>query len=194
MFNFFKKKSSGEQERKVQLMESSIEAFQNRPMYTKLTKEIIDSTPDNVLEQLVFDTISQIIGDSGEEELDAVKNLNTGQRAFYSVWLVEAEVNNGGFNQFYENQSGIFAETAVEGFRTFGAIKFADLMERANKLYSSIKLDIKKKLDGSLESFSESYKDNPLNDLDTEFYALYSEENLNELRISYIRSHVNEFI
>ncbi len=135
-----------------------------------------------------------MIGQSGKEEFEAVKDLSVGQRASYAVWLVEAEVNNGGFNQFYHNSSGVFAEMDTEAFRIFGAAKFADLMEKANKLYSSIKPELEKKLDGSMESFSKSYEDNPLNDLDTEFYALYSEENLNKLRIDYIRSHINEFI
>lgn len=194
MFNFFKKKSSQEQVERTAIIKSSIEAFQNRPVYKKLTKEIIDTTPDADLEQLVLDVIFQLIKQSGKELFDAVKNLSLGQKILYTTWLVEVEVTNGGFNQFYYNFSRIFAEVAVEHFRTFGAVKFADLMGKANKIYSSIKTDLEEKNDGTAESFSKSYQNNLLNDLDTEFYALYSEEDLNKLRIAYIRSHIKEFI
>jgi hypothetical protein len=44
-----------------------------------------------------------------------------------------------------------------------------------------------------MESFSESYKDNPLNDLDTEFYELYKSEKIGDLRIKYIRDNITEF-
>ena len=45
-----------------------MEAFFNRPIYSELTEEIINSTPDDVLLQTVFDTLSQIIGKSEKDE------------------------------------------------------------------------------------------------------------------------------
>jgi len=173
---------------------ASGEDFKNRPVYKDLTKEILNSTSDEQLEQTIFDNISQIIGTDYENELDKVQKLTDGQKAIYSTWLVEGEVNNGGFNQFYFNSSGSFAEMAVNGFEVIGAKKFAGIMKRANELYKSIKDELEKHNDGTLESFSESYEDNPLNDLDTEFYKLYEDENLSDLKTRYIRSNIDEFI
>ena len=48
--------------------------------------------------------------------------------------------------------------------------------------------------DGTLESFSKSYEDNPLNDFDNEFYELDKNENISQLRIKYIKSNKAEFI
>ena len=189
MFNFFKKKKKMDE-----MIKKSVEAFKNRPVYLKLNKEIIDGTSDDFIEQLIFDNICQIVGAANKDEFEAVKDLTIGQRASYSVWCVEAEVNNGGFNQFYFNSSGQFAQLAVEGFRTFGANKFAALMEKANSIHSEIKDDLGKFNDGTVEGFSKSYENNALNDLDTQFFALYKEEEISKLRINYSRSHIQEFI
>ncbi len=133
--------------------------------------------PDKDLEQAIFDNISQIIGFLDKDELRAVEELTAGQRASYAVWRVESEVNNGGFYQFYQNSTGVFGSMAVEGFRTFGAHKFAALMAQAETLRY-----------GYLSG------DDSLPDLDKEFYSTYGIENLNQLRIDYTRSHIEEFI
>ena len=79
------------------------------------------------------------------------------------------------------------------GFMTIGAKKFSELTKRANKIYSENKERLEEFDDGTMESFSESYRDNPLNDLDTEFYNLYDSEKIEQLRIKYIRDNKNEF-
>ncbi|MCG8390001.1 MAG: DMP19 family protein [Cytophagales bacterium] len=172
----------------------SVNDFMNRPIYKVLTIQLIDSITDNDLEQAVIDNIYEQVGDNYAKEFEHVQELTRGQQAMFSVWWVEAEVNNGGFNQFYFNSSGRYAQVAVDGFELFGATKFADLMRRANQVYKENKERLKKYDDGTLESFSESYKDNPLNALDEEFYALYNSEPLNALRVKYIRENPAEFI
>ena len=175
-------------------MNKFAEAFQNRPIYKRLTAEILQAVPDDQLEQTVFDNIYEIIGEDYENELQNVQRLTKGQQAIFSTWIVEGEVNNGGFNQFYFNSSGQYANMAVEGFETVGAIKFAHLMKEANKLYASINGDLEKFDDGTLESFSESYNENPLNELDDKFYDLDEAEPLWKSRVRYIRAHIDQFV
>jgi Sec-independent protein translocase protein TatA len=172
---------------------NSVDDFMNRTIYKELTTEIIDSIDDNDLEQVVIDNIYEQVGSDYEKEFENAKKLTKAQQAMFSVWWVEAEVNNGGFNQFYFNSSGQYAQMAVEGFELFGASKFADLMRQANQIYNENKERLEEFDDGTMESFSASYKENPLNDLDTEFYELYDTEPLNKLRIAYIRKHLSEF-
>jgi len=173
---------------------NSIDKFNNRKIHKELTTEILDSISDDELEQAIFDNIYEVIGDDFENELKNVKKLSKGQQALFSTWIIEGEVNNGGFNQFYFNSSGQYAEMAEVGFMTIRAVKFSELTKRANKIYSKNKERLEEFDDGTMESFSESYKDNPLNDLDTEFYNLYDSEKIGELRIKYIRENKNEFI
>ena len=175
------------------LLEKSFEEYNNRKIYKKLTSEILDSISDDKLEQTIFDNIYEIIGDDYKNELNNVKKLSKGQQAFFSTWIIEGEVNNGGFNQFYFNSSGQYSKMAEIGFKTIGAEKFSELTKRANKVFFENKERLEEFDDGTMESFSESYKDNPLNDLDTEFYKLYESEKIGDLRIKYIRENINEF-
>ena len=170
-----------------------VEAFKNRPIHKELTKSILEGLPDDQLEQTVYDNIAEIIGEDYENELFNAKKLTKGQKAIFSTWAVEAEVNNGGFNQFYFNSSGQYADMAVDGFETVGATKHAELMREANRIYASIKNDLEKFDDGTVESFSESYKDNPLNNLDDKYYELGKNESLWGLKVKYIREHPDQF-
>ncbi|MFD2245355.1 DMP19 family protein [Pontibacter ruber] len=170
------------------------EDFQNRTIYKKLTPEILKDIPNDQLEQTIYDNIYEIIGYDYENEFQNVQKLTKGQQAFVSTWLVEVEVNNGGFNQFYFNSSGQYAYMAVDGFETVGALKFAELMKEANKIYASIKSDLEKFDDSTLESFSESYKENPLNNLDDQFYDQDKAEPLWKFRVKYIRENIDQFI
>jgi hypothetical protein len=171
----------------------SVEQFKNRRIYKVLTTDILAGLKDEEIEQVVFDNISANIGDDTHREREKVGALTRGQRAIYVTWMVEAEVNNGGFNQFYFNSSGQLADLAEEAFKTIGADQFADLVKKANSIYKEIKEDLEKYNDGTIESFSNSYKGNPLNDLDSAFYKL-DDSQLNQLRLKYIKENVNEFV
>ena len=174
-------------------MDKHFEEWNNQKIYNILTTEILESISDDNLEQTIFDNIYEIIGDDYRNELNNIQKLSKGQQAFWSTWVLEGEVNNGGFNQFYFNSSGQYSEMAVIGFKTIEAEKHADLTIHANKVYAENKERLAEFDDGTMESFSESYKDNPLNKLDTEFYELGDLESISKLRIKYIREHISEF-
>jgi hypothetical protein len=153
-----------------------------------LTSERFDATSDDELEQTIMDDIwSKMNKEMSDEEL-VVSRLTRPQRAIYVIWQVEAEVNNGGFNQFYFNSSGRYAEEAVSAFEGIGAQKFANLMRRANDIYAKEKPRLDALDDGTLEGFSESYDDNPLDALDREYHRLELQENLRDLKVKYIKS------
>ncbi len=106
---------------------------------------------------------------------------------------MEAEVNNGGFNQYFWNPSGEFALEAVEGLNAIDAKKSADLLKNAINIAIKEFPEMKKfRKKGTLEAFSESYKQTDLNVLDNVFFKY--EENLSKLRIKYIRNNSQLFI
>lgn len=172
----------------------SIEDFNNRPIYKDLTDGIIDSTKDEELLQLIFDNLSENLPEDYDKEYKTVTSLNESKQAIYVIWLLEGEVNNGGFNQFYFNSSGEFADLLPDALTLVGATKFAGLMRRANSIYISENDKITEHQDGTLEGFSKSYEDNPLDEFDNEFYELYEVENLNDLQVQYIRANKSEFV
>lgn len=118
-----------------EILANSVEAFKNRPIYKELTEQIIDETSDENLLQVVFDNLSQKQPADYEKEYETVMSWNKSRQAIYMIWALEAEVNNGGYNQFYFNSSGQFYKHLPEALKLVGATKFADLTEKANKTF-----------------------------------------------------------
>jgi len=170
-----------------------IQQYLNRTVYKNLTREVITQIPDDQLVTVVYDNICSKFPENYRKEYKTLMTLSKARQAIYIIWCVEGEVNNGGFNQFYFNSSGQYAKLAPEAFKLVGADKYAELMQRANNTYQSNKKSIIKSQDGTLEGFSESYKDNPLNELDNEFYELYKIEDLSQLQINFIRNNIDQF-
>jgi len=172
---------------------NSVEAFKNRPIHKELTEQIIDTTSDDNLLQVVFDNLSEKQPTDYEKEYETVMSWNKSRQAIYMIWALEAEVNNGGYNQFYFNSSGQFYRHLPEALKLVGANKFADLTKRANETFEKENPKITQHQDGTLERFSKSYDDNPLNKFDDEFYDLYKTENLQQIQVNYIRKNKKEF-
>ena len=189
-----KKGDEGLSKEILEQIEQSMEAFKNRPIYKELTEQIIDTTSDDNLLQVVFDNLSEKQPTDYEKEYETVMNWNKSRQAIYMIWALEAEVNNGGYNQFYYNSSGQFYKHLPEALRLVGAYKFADLTQRANNVFEIENEQITKYQDGTLEGFSKSYENNPLDNFDTEFYELYKLENLQQIQVEYIRKNKKEFI
>jgi hypothetical protein len=57
--------------------------------------------------------------------------LTEPERTFLCVWNLEAEVNNGGFSQFFANSAGDYASSTPRALRSIGATEMATLVERA---------------------------------------------------------------
>ena len=148
-----------------QQFDKSIEAFLNRPVYSTLTASILDSISDEMLEQTIIDNILRKIETtkSYEKQFKIIKSLSRkGRQAIFATWTLEAEVNNGGFNQYFFNlaTSGQYAEEARDGFILISANKHADLTQRAIDVILKNAKTLSKFNDGTLESFSKSYENN----------------------------------
>lgn len=174
------------------LLEESMNDFKNRPIFSKLSTKNIDTTSDEKLLQLIFDNLNTKLPENYEKKYETVMSWNESRQAIYIVWWLDAEVNNGGYNQYYFNPSGQFYKHAPKMLRLIKAYKYADLTEKANKINDSISKN--EAAAESLEEFSESYENNPLNEIDREFYKLSNEENLNQLQIDFIRKNKDDFI
>jgi hypothetical protein len=205
LLNFFgckgkadKGKTVSSKENMNEQISKSVEDFKNRPIHTVLTMEILDTISDDNLEQTIIDNLyAKLEGESSyEKQYNIIKSLTAGRQAVFATWGLESEVNNGGFNQYFYNftSSGQYAEEARDGFKLIGANKLADLTERAIDMMTQNAKHLSKFKDGTLESFSKSYEDNPLNNFDDEFYKLDKTENISQLRINYIKAHKVEFI
>ncbi|GAO45359.1 DMP19 family protein [Flavihumibacter petaseus] len=172
----------------------SVEAFENRPIHRVLTVQIIDSTSDDELLQTVIDNLTEKLPIDYSKEYQVVSGWSKPQQAIYITWWLEAEINNGGFNQYYANPAGQFAALAPPALNLIGASGLSSLVARANQLYTNEKEKITRHQDGTLEGFSKSYDDNPLEKFDDEFYDLNTKEALQKIQVAFIRNHKQDFI
>ena len=62
---------------------------------------------------------------------DAMEKLNKHEMIFYIAQEVEAEVNNGGFWQFFYNSSGDLSNQVVAAFQAIGATQIAEICRKA---------------------------------------------------------------
>lgn len=150
-----------------------------------LTREVLDTTPDEKLEDKIIANINSKLGEDFSNEKGVLPALSKERQAIYYIYLIEMEVNNGGFDQFYLNKfvnhdgAYMFDKTS-EAFQLVGATKFADLIRRADLVYKENKENFRDK-EGLFEK------------LDQEFYNTYKQENLFELRTQFIRDHISAF-
>ena len=172
----------------------SLEEFDKRPIHKILTEKVIDETPNEKLILVVIDNLFEKLPKESAREYETVLTWTRSRQSIFVIWWLEAEVNNGGYNQFYFNSSGQYYKLLPDALKLIGAYKFADLTERANKTYEQEKEEVTKHQDGTVEGFSKSYQDNPLNKYDNEFYDLYKTENLQQLQVDFIRKNKTDFV
>jgi hypothetical protein len=65
------------------------------------------------------------------------EQLTEADRVLIAIWGLEAEVNNGGFDQYYFNSAGAHARHAPAALRRIGAQSMATIVERANSLFGA---------------------------------------------------------
>ncbi|VTR94950.1 pf14300 domain protein : PBS lyase HEAT domain protein repeat-containing protein OS=Planctomyces limnophilus (strain ATCC 43296 / DSM 3776 / IFAM 1008 / 290) GN=Plim_2746 PE=4 SV=1: DUF4375 [Gemmata massiliana] len=69
------------------------------------------------------------------ETVRDVDLLTAPQSAYYVAWILDAEVCNGGFAQYFVNSSGDTAGRAVSAFETIGSLGHAAIVRRAVALF-----------------------------------------------------------
>ena len=107
------------------------------------------------------------------------------EAAGVGVWMLEAEVNNGGFDQYYFNSAGDMAVQTVEALEAIGAPNTASLLRAANEEFPGAMPPIDRSerqqvLDGIREGVRFAA-------LEAVFYR--DEENLLARLASYLRAH-----
>ncbi len=111
-------------------------------------------------------------------------------KVFYCVYWIEAEVNNGGFNQYFFN-GGEYAQDAVKALETIGAKYTAQLLREAMSVFPSgvAPRDHDQCQNELLAIGTES--EELLNELDTRFYE-YNDP-ISTLLLGYMRRHREQF-
>jgi len=175
-------------------LSKSIEDFKNKPKCDGFSLSDLQAISDDDIEYAVIEYIGDcVIKEDYENEYAIVTNLSSGMQYIYATWWLEAEVNNGGFNQYFYNSTGQFAEEAYKWYIAMGALKMAEIVEDAvNILFKEMDLYKRTRKAGTLEAFSESYNETKLWKCDSEYYE--NEKDMLKLKIKYIRENIGEFV
>lgn len=122
---------------------------------------------------------------------EKVNLLNNSQKVLWIIENLEREINNGGFNQFYWNSSGNYANETIDALILIEAYKTAEIVKKANSEFKngSVPKD-RAERQNELELIEENAEEN-WNNLDSEFYE-YNDD-LTELLITFVINNKSDF-
>jgi Domain of unknown function (DUF4375) len=140
--------------------------------FRHLTPELLASlSADEVADAIVQHVLHRLAGAWGSEA-PILRALPAGVRAIYTTWLVDAEVNAGGFHQFFFNSSGQYAGDALAGYELLGAEDYAAIMRSA---IATFEIDHQRLAEVEADdptTFADSPVHGALREIDQRYYAL----------------------
>jgi len=113
------------------------------------------------------------------------------QKVFSSIWALEAEVNNGGFSQYFFNDSRETAGFVVEALESVSARQAAEICRKAIDTAFPAGLPSDLAVICSMAADFSEETEAKLNELDGQF-DMYP-DNLTELLYAYVAAHPEEF-
>ena len=133
--------------------------------------------------------IGEIIGKKIPEK-DDFRSLNNCEKTFIYVDVLEHNVTNGGFIQFFFNSSGQFTHEVFHAYMEIKAEKTIDILTEAIHLFPEvpvpknlrIRQEILMKKDSNIDLWDA---------LDTEFYKC--EDDIIQLTLNYVRKNLSQF-
>jgi hypothetical protein len=112
--------------------------------------------------------------------------ISDAERVFICVWQLEAEINNGGFAQYYTNSAGDLATDAPAALEAIGAVRTARIVRAANAVFPggpSPDRDVR-------EDAFDGLADGVFEELDDRFLAY--EDDLSSMLYAYVQAHRGE--
>ena len=135
--------------------------------------------PNNIWEKddlSLFEYIFEKLSDKSDFGSDLSK-LNDKEKVFMSMALLEQEVNNGGFDQYFLNLEGKYNDILVSSAEAIKAYDIAKICQKALAVYAE-----HSKQDGIIEELSE---------YDDAFYE--SKDAISELCVQYAKKNKKYF-
>ncbi len=184
-------KASGEGDA-IQKFTEYMEELKNRKIYRALNPQILESIPNDKLEQAIRDFIALKIDKDWAHDVQKVPSLGPGFSAVYFVAIVEAEVNNGGFNQLFWNSGREAVVHAKAGADLMELHELSRVLEEALQVEEKERHKMARfKQVGTMEALMESYDEVSFEAVDDQLLALSS--TLEGAIVLFIRKHPHLF-
>lgn len=159
----------------------------SRPRLAEISSASLKSLEGEDLDLAVYDYVETHLS-GANDPTSALRSLPRGLQIFYLSFLVEAEVMNGGFNQFFWNSSGEMAELVAPALRELKANEAARIFDEALAVaHTEVATTAKFKSEGTLDAFSKSYAETQLTKFDTSFCS--EAKRFPFLRANLLRDH-----
>ena len=101
------------------------------------TNQISEPGDDDALDALRQAFYKRYMEIATKSDTDNIDGLPPEVRDIYMVGLLEGEVNNGGFSQYFWNTEGQLAAQTLDVLKRIGAKETSSLLRRATKLYGA---------------------------------------------------------
>lgn len=127
-------------------------------------------------------------------------DLTRNEQLYLAMWHFEAQVNNGGFMQFYVNLGNWLAEHVLEAYQTLGLEQHAALVRRAMEIASRETSDGLPRVMGGtngtpslFEAYQELTQASDLPKLDDLWHALCRRVDEYPIKAKFALAHENDF-
>lgn len=160
-----------------------------------LTREIIAATTDDDdLRDLVCDEAFRLLGDFKNEDA-VMRRMPEGLRAYYAMFIMDGEINNGGFEQYYVNTDGSWEREALRCYEMIGAKQHVEVVRKAIAIADSdLPGDERDRAKGNEEAFASVYKDSELSKLNDAYYDVDEKDPWTPRLAAYVRAHPEQFV
>jgi hypothetical protein len=133
--------------------------------------------------------IGEIIGKKITEK-DDFSNLNEFEKTFIYLDILEQNVTDGGFIQFFFNSSGQYTHEVFQAYHAIKAENTVDILTKA--IYLFPEMPVPKNLQIRQQILMEKDSNIDLwDEVDTEFYKY--EDNIISLTLAYVRNNIAHF-
>ena len=154
-----------------------------------VTRTDLEGSEDPVF--LIVDELIRLVNAQPmEQQVAFVRSLSPGMRMAWGVFMVDSEVNNGGFNQFFWNSSSDYVDEARVGFDLIGAGEQRALLDEAVARFEEHFEQLRPFYErNTIEAFSASYDEQLFDDLDQRYFDIDTQA----LQVAYTRRHPEDF-
>ena len=86
---------------------------------------------DRIYSNAVEDLKEEWFKTNSTEWYNHIINLPEKEKVVYTIAVLDMEINNGGFNQYFINGYGQFAKETIESLKTISAFKASEILTKA---------------------------------------------------------------
>ena len=181
------KRWNAEQRERRQTNSAALERIR-RKGHPTFNDFLVEEDPLGVLWPFIIATVFR--GGSNRENIDA---LTPSAKLIYLAQVLDGEVFNGGFHQYFSNSSGRHAHRTIFALHELAAPTRAQLLQHAIDAFPGKRVPIdRKERNDELDKTDSAI----LGTLDTQFYALANvgSEDLAERLLTFMKQHAGDRI